>query len=367
MRGLYVHIPFCIKKCAYCDFVSYENCFNLENDYINALKKEFCHYKGEAVDTVFIGGGTPTALKTESLTLLLDAIFENFEVLKNAEITVECNPKTADRKKLSALVKHGVNRLSIGVQSLDDKVLKTIGRIHSSNDAKNIIYGANEVGFKNISADIMFGLPNQTVKILEKTIDELCKLPLSHISCYGLILEEGTPLYKKVNEGELSLPDEDTEFKMYESAVLRLKEHGFNRYEISNFAKENKCSFHNIKYWECEEYIGCGAAAHSYYNGERFSRAEKLSDYIKNPLEKVDAVTLTEDDKKSEFMMLGLRMDKGILAHEYKKRFMEDPIEKYKKIIEKYEKAELLVCDGKRIYLTDKGIYLSNTVLCEFM
>lgn len=366
-RGLYVHFPFCVQKCAYCDFVSYSNCFESEDEYINALIREFEHYKNEKIDTVFLGGGTPTSLKTESLTKVLDGIFENFCVEKCAEITVECNPKTASKEKLSALFSHGVNRLSIGVQSLDNKVLEAIGRIHSAEDAIATINDAEAAGFKNISADIMFGLPHQTPEILEKTIDTLSSYPLTHISCYGLILEENTPLEKKVSKNEISLPDEETEFKMYETAVNILEKHGFLRYEISNFAKENKVSRHNIKYWECEEYIGCGVAAHSHFGGERFCHTEKLSEYIKNPLDYKDKITLTKEDKMSEFVMLGLRMDKGISDKEFFKRFKINLKNKYGKIIEKYEKCGLLEFKDGILKFTPRGVYLSNTVLCEFM
>lgn len=366
-RGLYVHFPFCVQKCAYCDFVSYSDCYSSESDYTDALIQEFEHYKNEKIDTVFLGGGTPTSLKTESLIKVLNGIYKNFCVDTNAEITVECNPKTADIEKLSALLSHGVNRLSIGVQSLDDKVLKSIGRIHSAEDAKATISDAKMVGFKNISADIMFGLPYQTPEILEETINTLCTYPLNHISCYGLILEENTPLAKKVCQNELILPNEDTEFKMYESAVKTLEKHGFLRYEISNFAKQNKVSRHNIKYWECEEYIGCGVAAHSCFGGERFCHTENLSEYIKKPMELQDKITLTKEDKMSEFVMLGLRMDKGISDNEFFKRFKINLKNKYGKIIEKYEKNGLLEYKDGILKFTPRGIYLSNTVLCEFM
>ncbi len=366
-RGLYVHIPFCVKKCEYCDFVSSSDCFGFENEYVNALIQEFEYYKGEKIDTIFLGGGTPTSLKAKSLCKILDGIFENFCVDKNAEVTVECNPKTADKDKLSALLSHGANRLSIGVQSLDEKVLCTIGRIHSSLDAKNTVYDAKAVGFKNISADIMFGLPFQTVELLENTINELCSYPLSHISCYGLILEEGTPLAEKVKKDELVLPDEDTEFKMYETAVSALKKHGFLRYEVSNFAKDGAVSRHNIKYWECEEYIGCGVAAHSYFKGERFSHTENFSDYIKNPLEFENKITLSEEDKILEFVMLGLRMDKGIKDDEFFKRFKINLKDKYGDIIEKHKKNGLLEYKDGFLKFTPQGVYLSNTVLCEFM
>ena len=366
-RGLYVHIPFCVKKCAYCDFVSFSDCFCQEDRYVDALVREFEHYKGEEIDTVFLGGGTPTSLKTESLCKILDSIFKNFSVLENAEVTVECNPKTADREKLSALLNCGVNRLSIGVQSLDDTVLKAIGRIHSAEDAKNIIHDAKLVGFKNISADIMFGLPCQTEEILNNTIDELCKLPLNHISCYGLILEDGTPLAEKVKKGEVTLPDEDTEFKMYESAIVHLLENGFKRYEISNFAKENAVSRHNIKYWECDEYIGCGVSAHSYFHGVRFSHTDDLSKYIENPLIYENKIRLTNEDKMSEFVMLGLRMDKGISDSEFFNRFKISLIDKYGDVIEKHEKNGLLEFKDGNLKFTPQGVYLSNTVLCEFM
>lgn len=367
MRGLYIHLPFCLKKCSYCDFVSYENAYALEEDYLNALIEELTEYKGEAVDTVYIGGGTPTSLKTKTLVSLLDTVFSTFDVEKNAEVTVECNPKTEERDKFSALLSCGVNRLSIGVQSFDDEVLKAIGRIHTKEDAIACIENAYNAGFKNISADLMFSLPNQSLDSLKKSVEKMVSLPVCHVSCYGLILEDGTPLFEKVKNGLYSLPDEDTEFKMYCTINDILNKHGFSRYEISNFSKDGFHSRHNLKYWSAEEYVGCGAGAHSYYNGTRFLSPYSLREYIKNPLAREDIEILSEEEKIKEFMILGLRKTDGVSKDEFFKRFNVELDDVYKDIIEKFTKNGLLASSKDRLYLTDKGVYISNSVLCEFM
>ncbi|MBQ4087988.1 MAG: radical SAM family heme chaperone HemW [Clostridia bacterium] len=367
MRGLYVHVPFCLKKCDYCDFVSYPDCYHLEEAYVDALLSEFQQYRGEAVDTVYLGGGTPTSLQTKSLVRILNGAFETFDVAKDAEVTVECNPKTADGEKLSALLETGANRLSIGVQSLDDTVLSAIGRIHTAEDAAECISLAKQAGFINISGDVMFGLPGQSMESLEDTLRKMTKLPLTHISCYGLICEEETPLTKRIASGELTLPDEDTEYNMYRTVVSLLKEAGFHQYEISNFAKPGMESRHNQKYWDCIEYFGCGAAAHSYFEGERYHNTEDLTAYLKNPGEKLDIMDIGLEDAVYEYMMLGLRKTEGASKSWFSERFGMEMKDCFRDVIEKYKKNGLLQENGDFISFTEQGIYVSNTVLCEFM
>lgn len=367
MRGLYIHVPFCVKKCDYCDFVSYSGCFDMEKDYVKALLREFEYYRGEKIDTVYIGGGTPTSLKCESLTEILNGVFSCFCVAQNGEVTVECNPKTADKEKFLRLADSGVNRLSIGIQSADDKILSEIGRIHTKADGEKCIMYGLDAGFSNISADLMFGLPGQSVESVIKSVDFLTSMPINHISCYGLILEEGTPLYRRVKAGEVSLPDEDTEFFMYRKISEKLSEKGFRRYEISNFSKCGFESRHNRKYWDAKEYIGCGAAAHSYYKGERFCHNADLSGYIKNPLERQEVCHLSDKDKMCEFMILGLRKGEGVDNKEFYKRFKKSLFDEYKPIIERFAKIGLLEVDGDFLKLTEQGVYVSNTVLCEFV
>ena len=366
MRGLYVHLPFCLKKCDYCDFVSYTDYFSLEEDYICALMTEFAQYRGTEIDTVYVGGGTPTSLQTKSLVRILDGAFAAFDVAKDAEITVECNPKTAALEKLRALKSVGVNRLSIGVQSLDDAVLQTIGRIHSAQDAIDCVEMAYSAGFRNISGDLMFGLPAQSMDSLIKSIDGFMQLPLTHISCYGLILEETTPLAKKVHAGVLALPDEDTEYAMYCKINETLPKNGFSRYEISNFAKEGFCSRHNLKYWDCVEYIGCGAGAHSYFEGARYSHTEDFAAYLNNPVKRQDMIHINCEEAMQEFMILGLRKTEGVSKPEFQKRFGKSIFDCFGDIIQTYEGKGLLDETEDRIFFTEQGIYVSNTVLCEF-
>ena len=362
-----MHLPFCLKKCAYCDFVSYSAHYDKQKEYLEALKQEFLHYCGEEIDTVYLGGGTPTSLETDVLIELLDEIFANFRVLPNAEITVECNPKTADFEKFCALKKAGANRLSIGVQSLNDEELTAIGRLHSAEDAIACVNQAKKAGFSNISVDLMFSLPHQTLESLNQTIDGLRTLPVTHISCYGLILEEGTRLEKAVSNGEISLPDEDTELKMYQTIVKKLRNAGFYQYEISNFSKIGYESKHNTRYWKCEEYIGCGVAAHSYYKKERFCRAAEFHTYLKDPLKREDVTPITKEDEMSEFFILGLRMMRGVSDVVFREKFGVSFLDVYGDVIRKHQKNGLLEIKDGHLRFTEQGIYVSNTVLCEFV
>ncbi len=367
MRGLYIHLPFCLKKCDYCDFVSYTDCYHMEEEYTDALLQEFSRYRGMAVDTVYLGGGTPTSFQTKSLVRILDGAFSSFEVAENAEITVECNPKTADFDTFSALRESGVNRLSIGVQSLDDGVLKKIGRIHSAEDAKACVEMARKAGFVNISADLMFGLPGQTMESLLKTLDGFSSLPLTHISCYGLILEEGTPLFKRIESGSEILPDEDTEYNMYKEINRYLKQLGFSRYEISNFAKPGMESRHNMRYWNCGEYAGCGAGAHAFLSGVRFCHTDSVPDYIENPTKRIEETAVSAEDSVAEFMMLGLRKTEGVSKTEFFRRFGFCMTERFGEVIKKYTKMGFLTETEDRVCFTEQGVYVSNSVLCEFV
>ena len=367
MRGLYIHLPFCLKKCDYCDFVSYTDCYSLEESYVEALLSEFRIYQGQAVDAIYLGGGTPTSLQTKSLVRILDGAFATFDVDGGAEITVECNPGTADEATFKTLKNCGVNRLSIGVQSLDNDILKTIGRIHTAEEAKACVEMAHRVGFTNVNGDVMFGLPGQTAESLQDTLKQMTALPLTHISCYGLICEEDTKLTARIKAGELTLPDEDTEFAMYCDVVDCLKNAGFVQYEISNFAKPGYFSRHNMKYWDCIEYFGCGAAAHSYFEGERYHNPEKLKEYIETPGDRQNVTDISLEDAMCEFMMLGLRKTEGVSKTVFRNRFEMEMTECFREVIEAYKKKGLLQEKGDYVSFTEQGIYVSNTVLCEFM
>ena len=360
--GVYIHIPFCLKKCAYCDFVSYENVpCELKEKYVSAVISQMQKFKGEKVDTIYFGGGTPTTLKASQIKRLLDAAFDVFEVEKDAEITIECNPKTADREYFKKLKNYGINRLSIGVQSLNDDELSYLGRVHTAQEAKDCISDAFEAGFDNFSVDVMFGLKCQTLKSIKETLDGLLAFNPTHISCYSLIISEGTPFYEKGVEPI----DEDLERKMQWFIVDYLKEKGYLRYEISNFAKDEKISRHNTKYWEMVPYIGLGAAASSYYNGERYENTADINEFIKKPHAKLNIEKLTKEDEMSEFMFLGLRKTEGVLFSEFYEKFGVEIEEKYD--IRKNIELGLLIKEGDRLFLSQRGIDVSNTVFLDFV
>lgn len=361
--GLYIHIPFCIKKCAYCDFVSFT-----EGDYdayLTALLDEMKKYKGEAVDTVFIGGGTPTALSEKQLQRLLDAVNDTFIIEKDAEFTVEANPGTLSEEKLEVLKSGGVNRLSIGVQSFDDRLLKIIGRIHDAKTAVETVNTAKKY-FDNINIDIMSALPESDLKSFIDTLKTAVSLGTTHISCYSLILEEGTPLYDKVEKGEICVPDEDTEREMYEQAVSFLKEKSFERYEISNFSKSGFESRHNLKYWNTDDYIGVGLAAHSLINGKRYENTCNMKKYLTGEYLE-NSFELSEKDRKTEYIIMRFRLSKGICVREYKERFSGDFYSEYNKQTDKFMALGLIEKTETGYKLTDNGISVSNTILAEYV
>ncbi len=369
MNGLYIHLPFCLKKCLYCDFVSYSDCFSKAPDYIDALICEMKEYRGEKLDTVYFGGGTPTSLPEELLIKLICAVFENFEVEKNAEITVECNPKTAGLSYFKNLKNAGVNRLSIGTQSLNDSELKTLGRVHSAEDAEKCILDAQKAGFENINADLMFGLGTQTKESVLASLDGLISLKIPHISCYSLIIEENTPFGKMEREGMLKLMDEDTERDIYASISKTLIKNGYNHYEISNYAKAGFLSHHNTKYWKRAPYIGLGAASHSFYQNKRYQNPDEIYEYIdfvKNKGRRTKEIVSLED-AISEFMFLGLRILSGISKSEFKKEFGICLKDIFQKEINELTALNLLEEKGDFLRLTPRGIDVSNEVFIRFL
>lgn len=364
MAGLYIHIPFCVKKCNYCDFNSYGGFESLFEDYFLCLKKELSCLKEKVFDTVYIGGGTPTAPPNKYLTDLI----ENIPNLKKvSEITVECNPGTVSGEELHRLRESGANRLSIGLQSANENELRLLGRIHSFNDFENCFKNARKAGFENISADIMFGLPNQTISALSNTLGKVSMLEAEHISAYCLKIEEGTPFAKM----KLTLPSDDECADMYDFCVDFLAENGYERYEISNFAKNKKISVHNSGYWRREDYIGIGAGAYSLWNGRRFSRKNNVREYInlikngENAVENV--IPLTKDDEMSEFVFLGLRMAEGISEAEFLKNFGKDIFSVYGKSLEKYLNMKVMERKNGRIFIKSGFLYVSNNILSDFV
>ncbi|MBO5059587.1 MAG: oxygen-independent coproporphyrinogen III oxidase [Clostridia bacterium] len=367
MTGLYVHIPFCLKKCKYCDFNSFAFSAADKGRYLNALFSEMEQYRGKKCDTVFIGGGTPTALNTAEMKMLLQKIKEIFILSKDCEFTVEANPKTVDRQKLEVVRQNGVNRLSLGVQSFNDSELLLLGRLHTAKEAEETVALAKDCGFTNISIDLMSAIPGQTADSFKKSLDTAFSQNPAHISCYSLILEEGTPLFREFHEGLLTLPDEDEERRIYELACSQMQLHGYEQYEISNFAKPGFESRHNIKYWKCEEYIGVGLSAHSYLNGVRFSNTDCFSDYLDRKYRSGENELLSEKDKMSEFMFLGLRMTKGVSAQDFYKKFGVDIKKVYGKPLSKFIKMGMIVEENGFLRLSHEAISVSNQIMCEFI
>ena len=370
--SLYVHIPFCKQKCLYCDFPSYAGKENLEDDYIDALIKEINRKcKNKVIRSLFIGGGTPSYLKDSNIEKLLKTIKKLNYIDKFAEKTMECNPGTLTKEKLQIMKENGINRISMGLQTTNNELLKKIGRIHTIEEFKENYKRAREEGFKNINIDIMFGLPNQSFYDYKETLEDIVKLDPEHISCYSLIIEEGTPFYNMSEKGLLKLPSEEEERSMYSTTKKVLEKNGYHQYEISNYSKKNKECIHNKIYWECKEYLGVGVSASSYINEERIKNIDDIKTYIKkiNNNEEVyeSIINNTEKEDMEEFMFLGLRMIKGISKEEFKKRFNKNIEDVYGKVIMDNINKGLLKDVNSRIFLTDKGIELSNWVMSEFI
>ena len=364
--GLYIHIPFCIKKCLYCDFTSYTKCDELFDSYIDAVINEASQYKGVTAETVFIGGGTPTILSPEQLSRLLCGIRKSISLAPGAEFTTEANPKTLTEEKCAVLSENGVNRISIGVQSFSDRELKLLGRIHDSECAKNTVELASRY-FKNINVDIMTSLPGQTEESVTKSLKAAIDCGVTHLSCYSLIIEENTPFYEMYESGTLGEADEDTDREIYTAASEFLEKNGFEKYEISNYAKPGFKCRHNIKYWTTNDYIGLGCAAHSYLDGVRYENTTSLQDYIKNPSEHENRLSLSESDKISEFNMMSLRMVQGIDIREFSARFKKDFEKMFENQIKKFVSGGFMKKTDTGYAQTSKGFDVSNSVMCEFI
>ena len=375
--GIYIHIPFCKSKCLYCDFNSFAQKDDCIDRYIKSVKREIERYaqenKNVLVKTIYIGGGTPSYIKEKYIKELIETIKKNFEIFSNAEITIEVNPGTVNRRKLECYYKAGINRLSIGLQSANDKLLKLIGRVHDFEDFLETVKLANTVGFTNINADCMIGLPNQTIYDVEETINTLINLRLTHVSVYSLIVEPGTPLEKKIDSGELKLPDEEIERYMYWFAKRKLEENGYLHYEISNFARPMFRSRHNMDCWNQKEYKGFGVSASSYENRVRYTNISNIEQYIKNiEEEKFEENYIVEEkqDREAmmkEYMLLGLRKITGVSISEFRKKFGTIPAFKYNKEITKLTEEGLIESNGLSIRLTKKGLDLANLVWEEFV
>ena len=367
---IYIHIPFCIRKCDYCDFLSGPSGPEEQADYVQALLREIQAVEegeGRSVSSIFIGGGTPSVLDERLLGDILREIRNRFKMEEDAEITIEVNPGTANIGKLQAYREMGINRLSIGLQSPEDRELKILGRIHNYGQFLETYQEARTVGFDNINIDLMSAIPDQTYEGWVKNLRTVAELEPEHISAYSLIVEEGTPFAAR----KLNLPDEDTEYNMYEATVQILKEYGFEQYEISNYARKGRECRHNVGYWTRQDYLGFGLGASSLYGKERFANTADMKKYLensKNP-EKIreKEPSLTREDEMAEFMFLGLRMTKGISKADFQRCFGCTIESVYGEVLEKYESMELLLEKGGRIFLSREGIHVSNSIMAEFL
>ncbi|MEG1255124.1 radical SAM family heme chaperone HemW [Clostridium sp.] len=370
--GLYIHIPFCKMKCHYCDFPSFSGKEDLMVEYAKALSEEIeisCH--GKFISTIFVGGGTPTYLCLKGWKIIAETLGKLNIVKDGFEFTIEGNPKTFNEEQLNIFKAMGVNRISMGLQAVQTCHLQSLGRIHSLEDFKNSYNMLRRGGFENINVDLMFGLPNQTLSQWMETLKEVVELNPEHISCYSLIIEEGTKFFDLYEKDKLILPSEDMERDMYGGSIKFLKEHGYDQYEISNFAKNGLACKHNKIYWNLENYIGCGSSSHSYIDGIRYKNEENIESYILQMKNKKTAIVEEyrnlEKDEIEEFIFLGLRKIQGINLDIFKERFKISIFDKYDKVIEKYITLKMLKVDGNRLFLTARGIELSNQVMAEFI
>ena len=369
--SLYVHIPFCKLKCFYCDFPSYARIDHLREDYVKALCKEIKEKNiKHNIKSIFIGGGTPSYLESKDLKILLETL-NTLNLDENIEFTIECNPGTVDREKLIVMKEGGINRISMGLQAVQNSLLKEIGRIHSYKNFEDNFKLAREVGFDNINVDLMFGLPNQSVEEWKESLELVTSLGVDHISAYSLIVEEGTPFYKMWERDKLMLPSENDERDMYKITKEILTGLGYNQYEISNYSKDGKDCFHNKVYWKLDEYIGVGSASSSYYEGKRIKHIEDVAKYIEkiNNNESVvqEIIENSEEDNMEEFMFMGLRLMEGIKIEEFNRRFSSNLLHVYKEVVQNNIKKGLLVNEDGYIRLTEKGVELSNSVMSDFI
>lgn len=363
--GLYIHIPFCQSKCAYCDFYSLSGAEGRMDDYCRALERHLAEVAPQAdchkVDTVYFGGGTPSYLGADRLCRLLGSIKKLYKVDKHAEITLEANPDSAgDKKALKRLRRAGFNRISLGVQSADDALLRAIGRIHTWQQVQEAVAAARKAGFKNLSLDLIYGLPGQTMEGWEKTLSDAVGLHPEHLSCYGLKLEEDTPLYAR--REELTFPDEDMQADMYLYTVEFLKRCGYEQYEISNFARPDFASRHNMKYWLLQEYAGFGPGAHSDFGNVRYGYERDLERYLQGELVLQESETVDADERELEYLMLRLRTVQGVDPREFEYRFRQR-FAPLSELLQQCAREGLAEQDGNGWHLTPKGFLVSTRII----
>ena len=377
---LYVHIPFCVKKCAYCDFLSASADENTRQEYIRNLLEEIKEkgkqYPDYEITTVFIGGGTPSILKAGQIADVLEEVYRSFSVRPDAEITIECNPGTLSFEKLSIYKTAGINRISVGLQSTDNDELRELGRIHTYEEFLQSYDLIRKVGFSNVNIDIMAALPGQTALSYEKTLRHVLSLRPEHISAYSLIIEEGTPFFEKYEADELLrekgdkplfLPSEETEREMYEQTKELFAEHGYERYEISNYAKNGYACRHNIGYWRWENYLGLGLGSSSLVENVRFHNTTNLLDYNRGMFGQQDLEVLDKKSQMEEFMFLGLRMTNGVARKDFETAFGLPVENVYGTVLDKQVADGLVKKEAGRIFLTERGMDVSNYVMAQFL
>lgn len=373
--GLYIHVPFCSSKCSYCDFNSYSGKLNYTKEYFNAMEKEIELYHDELeynlIDTIFIGGGTPSCVDQKYISDILTKCRASFIIAEDCEISIESNPGTIDIKKLMNYKLNGINRISVGLQAYQSNLLKYLGRTHSTEDFISSIELAKKAGFTNINADVIFGIPSQTMEDWKETLKVLVDLGITHISAYSLKIEEGTKFGQMLDCGKLVQMEDELDREMYHYAIEYLSRNGFIQYELSNFAKEGYECKHNLTYWKCVDYLGLGAGAHSLLSDIRFSNEYSIEGYIKY-LEKgekpvFERYAVDFYDKMSEFMFLGLRLTKGVCNSEFQDLFNQDMFIKYSDSFKELQKNKLIEIDGESVKLTSLGLDYANQVFVKFV
>ena len=376
--GLYVHIPFCKQKCMYCDFPAYQNLQDYYETYVYALVQEIDLWVSEhpestskAIDTIYFGGGTPTELSIQQLQMILDKIKNTFTITDDCHMTIESNPGEVNLHYLTKLVKLGFNRISFGVQTFDDKLLTMLHRSHNGEQAKQAVYDAKEAGFTDINIDLIYGLPRQTLEDIQHNLDIVKDLPINHISTYGLQVEVGTYLYHLVQRNLISIPSETIDESMYDTMMEGLKELGFERYEISNFAKANSYSRHNLKYWHYVDYLGFGAGAHSFYDGVRRSNNRNVMPYIQSVdryiMPTIDTETITLERAQEDFCFLALRTKWGLDERKFEDKFGVSVHNLFGTTLEDLVSKDLLEYQSGSYHLTAEGAKHGNYVFSQFI
>lgn len=367
--GLYVHIPFCVRKCAYCDFSSWANRAQDMQKYTDALCDEIrvraLETGRQTCDTVFFGGGTPSVLPENLFEQIVQTLRRHYDFAKNTEFTVECNPGTVTEGFARTMVRCGVNRVSMGMQAAQEALLKRLGRIHNMNDVRQAVETLRSAGIQNLNLDLMLGLPGQTMEDMRETLREALSLAPQHISCYALIVEEGTPLARAVDTGEMTLPGEDMDRDMYELCRKTLAAAGFMQYEISNFALPQKACRHNENCWQRAPYLGFGCAAHSFYNETRRANPASLDDYLSGAAPEIEHIS--REDAMFERLMLGLRLTKGVSEDAFLREFQVPLWDVYGKKLTPALQDQRLRRENGYVYLTEHGMDVMNSVLVELM